>query len=268
MSPTNEELTASVEAHIKEILEKLENDTYDFTPSGLDISKPSPDIALSIDHTLLKPQATPDQIKTLCDEALKYGFKSCCVNPINIKLVTNHLKSPTSNNHANTIPCSVIGFPLGASTTATKCYETSMAVLEGACEIDMVIPIGHLKSKQYQYVYNDISSIIASAKGVPVKVILETSMLTKEEKIAACWLAAEAGAAFVKTSTGFGGEGATVGDVRLMRIAVAHREGVMVKASGGVKNFEQCVTMLRNGAHRIGTSSGVAIMTEGEGSGY
>ncbi|KAF3930203.1 hypothetical protein ABW20_dc0102523 [Dactylellina cionopaga] len=269
---TTEELTPLVDAHVAEILAAEESDKTDFTPANFDLSKPSSALAATIDHTLLKPDATADQIKTLCEEAVKYGFKSCCINPCHVPLVTATLNNTPTNLAETTthpLPCSVIGFPLGVSTTAAKCYEASLAILAGAREIDMVISVGHLRSKDYGYIYNDIQAVVLSAKGAPVKVIIETFLLTsKEEKIAACFLAAEAGAAFVKTSTGFNGGGATVEDVRLMKRSVAFKEDVKVKASGGVKNFEQAVEMVKAGADRIGTSGGVAIMSGGTGAGY
>ncbi|KAJ6264139.1 Deoxyribose-phosphate aldolase [Drechslerella dactyloides] len=289
---TNDELTPLVDAHIAQILSSAAEDTTDFAPS-FDVTKPSPELAACIDHTLLKPDATAEQIKVLVEEAVKYGFKSCCVNPTHIPLVHSLLSNPATPTAGPTIPCSVIGFPLGASTTATKCYEASLAILDGARELDMVIPVGHLKSRDYAAVHADIAAVVRAASvppnntplphaaanpgtpplsmasvTVPVKVIIETSMLTDEEKIAACYIAADAGAAFVKTSTGFGGGGATVEDIRLMRRAVAHVPTVQVKASGGVRNFEQCVAVIKAGAHRVGASSGVAIMESKEGSGY
>ncbi|KAK6522099.1 hypothetical protein TWF281_002666 [Arthrobotrys megalospora] len=257
---TNEELTPLIDAHILKVLEDL-NSEKEYTPQIVkDLSKPTEELAQTIDHTLLKPEATEDQIKSLCEEAVQHGFKSCCINPTHVRLVATTLSETTK-----TIPCSVIGFPLGTSSTSSKCYESSLAILDGAKEIDMVIPIGHLLSKNYSYVYNDILSVVRATKGLPVKVIIETSLVkTQEEKIAACWIAAEAGAMWVKTSTGFSGGGATVEDVRLMRLAVAHKEGVKVKASGGVRNFEQAINMIKAGASRIGTSNGVAIMADQE----
>ncbi|KAF3915725.1 hypothetical protein AA313_de0204318 [Arthrobotrys entomopaga] len=272
---TTEELTPLVDEHVKKILSEQDDDSTSFAPTDLDLSKPSPALAATIDHTLLKPEATADQIKTICEEAIKHGFKSCCVNPTYIPLVLSTLKiTPTNLTETgiHPFPCSVIGFPLGTSTTAAKCYETSLAILDGAKEIDMVIAIGHLKSQNYGYVYNDIHSVVLAAKGAPVKVIIETSLLSSdEEKVAACYLAAEAGATFVKTSTGFNGGGATVADVRLMKRAVTYKEGgVKVKASGGVRTFEDAVNVIKAGADRIGASSGVAIMSgsSGAGTGY
>ncbi|KAK6330913.1 hypothetical protein TWF718_003109 [Orbilia javanica] len=258
---TNEELTPLIEAHVAKVLEDLKSEiggATEYTPDIVDdLTKPTEKLAQTIDHTLLKPEATEDQIKALCDEAIEYGFKSCCINPSHVRLV-----STTLTNTPQTLACSVIGFPLGATTTSSKCYESSLAILDGAKEIDMVLPIGQFLQSDYSYVYNDIFSVVRATKGVPVKVIIETSLLkTQEQKIAACWIAAEAGAAWVKTSTGFNGGGATVEDVRLMRLAVAYKEGsVKVKASGGVRSFEQAIGVIKAGASRIGTSNGVAIM--------
>ncbi|KAK6502291.1 hypothetical protein TWF506_002874 [Arthrobotrys conoides] len=255
---TNEELTPLVDAHVAKVLEDLKAETSEeYTPDVVDdLTKATEKLAQTIDHTLLKPEATEDQIKALCEEAIEYGFKSCCINPSHARLV-----STTLANTPQTITCSVIGFPLGATSTSSKCYEASLAILDGAKEIDMVLPIGQFLQSDYSYVYNDIFSVVRAAKGVPVKVIIETSLLkTQEQKIAACWIAAEAGAAWVKTSTGFNGGGATVEDVKLMRLAVKHNEGVKVKASGGVRTFEQAIGVIKAGASRIGTSNGVAIM--------
>ena len=206
-------------------------------------------VAGHIDHTLLKQDATPAQITVLCEEAKKYGFKvnrlcvlpsrafiflqSCCVNSYNIPLVTSLLSGSSS------IPCAVVGFPLGACTTSTKAFEAIEAIKSGAKEVDMVINVGLLKSGSLVEVYNDISSVVFAAADIPVKVIIETCLLTKEEKISASVIAALAGATYVKTSTGFNSGGATVEDVELMHQAVAFRNGaVKVKASGGVRSFE------------------------------
>ncbi|KAF9651334.1 deoxyribose-phosphate aldolase [Thelephora ganbajun] len=190
-------------------------------------------VAKHIDHTLLKPDATPAQITVLCEEAKKHSFKSCCVNSYYIPLVTSLLSGSSS------IPCAVVGFPLGACTTSTKAFETTEAIKSGAKEIDMVINIGLLKSGDLVGLCNDISSVVSAAAEIPVKVIIETSLLTKEQKISASVTAALAGAAYVKTSTGFNGGGATVEDVELMYQAVVFKKGaVKVKASGGVRSFE------------------------------
>lgn len=205
-----------------------------------------------IDHTLLKPEATEEQIKKICTEAKEYGFASVCVNPIWVSLASAELK--------NAIPkvCTVIGFPLGASTSETKAFETKDAIVNGADEIDMVINIGALKSKQYDIVENDIKAVVEAANSTLVKVIIETCLLTDEEKIKACELSVSAGADFVKTSTGFSTGGATAEDVSLMRKTVGPKIGV--KASGGVRSLEDLRSMIEAGATRIGASSGVMIV--------
>ncbi|KAH8825317.1 hypothetical protein DL96DRAFT_1712320 [Flagelloscypha sp. PMI_526] len=224
------------------------------------------DLARTIDHTLLKPDAQVTQIDALCDEALKHNFKSCCVNGVHIKQVAERLRA----SNGQTIPCAVIGFPLGASSTLVKAFETSQAVSDGALEIDMVISIGHLKSCQYHLVYADILAVVKAAHPVPVKVIIETVFLSPEEIIAASFISAEANAAFVKTSTGFSGGGATKEDVELMKRTVQYKgDGVVkVKASAGVRTWDKSIEVLNAGADRIGTSSGVAIMENRQGSGY
>ncbi|WP_146551280.1 deoxyribose-phosphate aldolase [Rummeliibacillus sp. SL167] len=205
-----------------------------------------------IDHTLLKPEATKEQIQRICAEAKEYGFASVCVNPTWVSLAAAELKEVASK------VCTVIGFPLGASTSATKAFETKDAIANGADEIDMVINIGALKSKQYKAVEKDIRAVVEAANGTLVKVIIETCLLSKEEKIKACELAVSAGADFVKTSTGFSTGGATVEDVALMRQTVGPKIGV--KASGGVRSLEDLESMVEAGATRIGASSGVKII--------
>ncbi|PFH48647.1 hypothetical protein AMATHDRAFT_149434 [Amanita thiersii Skay4041] len=211
----------------------------------------------TIDHTLLKPDATPAQIDELCDQARKYDFKAmaCCVNSVNVPQVVARLAGTTITT------CSVIGFPLGAGSTASKVFEAIQAIKDGAREIDMVINIGALKARLYQVIYNDIHAVVSASSPHPVKVIIETVFLTPGEKIAASLIAAEAGAAFVKTCTGFSGGAASPEDVRLMKMAVAGTgRKVSVKASAGIRSFEKCLEMIQAGADRIGTSSGVAIM--------
>ena len=205
-----------------------------------------------IDHTLLKPEATKEQIQKICAEAKEYGFASVCVNPTWVSLAAAELKEVASK------VCTVIGFPLGASTSATKAFETKDAIANGADEIDMVINIGALKSKQYKAVEKDIRAVVEAANGTLVKVIIETCLLSKEEKMKACELAVSAGADFVKTSTGFSTGGATVEDVALMRQTVGPKIGV--KASGGVRSLEDLESMVKAGATRIGASSGVKII--------
>lgn len=211
-------------------------------------------LAGMIDHTLLKPDATPDQIAQLCFEARKYGFASVCVNPAWVPLCAQLLQgSPVK-------VCTVIGFPLGATAPEVKAFETQNAIDHGATEIDMVLNIGALKARDLDLVARDIRGVVqtAHARGPIVKVILETALLTDEEKTIACLIAKEAGADFVKTSTGFSGGGATVQDVALMRRVVGPEMGV--KASGGVRTYEDAESMIKAGATRIGASAGVKII--------
>jgi deoxyribose-phosphate aldolase len=211
-------------------------------------------LASMIDHTLLKPDATQDQIAQLCFEARKYNFASVCVNPANVKLCAELLKgSPVK-------VCTVIGFPLGATSTDAKVFETQNAIQNGATEIDMVINIGALKSRDLELVASDIRSIVQAAHqgGAIVKVIIEAALLTDEEKTIACLLSKEAGADFVKTSTGFASGGATVEDVTLMRRVVGPAMGV--KAAGGIRTLEDAENMIKAGATRIGASAGVKIV--------
>lgn len=212
------------------------------------------DIARMIDHTLLKPEATLDEIKKLCDEARQFHFASVCVNPGYVKYCYEQLKN------SDVKVCTVIGFPLGATTTETKRFEAHQAIENGAKELDMVINIGRLKSGDYNYVFNDIQQIVLEAKPkkVIVKVIIETCLLSDEEKIKACLISKEAGADFVKTSTGFSKGGATAGDVALMRYVVGG--GMGVKASGGVRSREDAELMIASGADRIGASASVKIV--------
>ena len=212
------------------------------------------DIAKMIDHTLLKPDATQQEIAQLCFEAKKYGFASVCVNPTWVSLCAELLKgSPVK-------VCTVIGFPLGATSSETKAFETETAIRQGATEIDMVINIGALKARDMDIVARDIRGVVkaAHAHGIIVKVIIETVLLTDEEKTLASLVSKEAGADFVKTSTGFAGGGATVHDVQLMRKAVGPEIGV--KASGGVRTYEDAASMIKAGATRIGASAGVKII--------
>ncbi|ASJ13456.1 deoxyribose-phosphate aldolase [Thermococcus thioreducens] len=212
------------------------------------------DMAKYIDHTNLKPYATADDIVKLCEEAKEYGFYAVCVNPYRVKLAKELLKG------SEVKVATVIGFPLGATPTEVKVFEAKRALEDGADELDMVINIGALKDKDYEYVKRDIEEVVrvAHERGAVVKVILETCYLTEEEKVKACELAKEAGADFVKTSTGFGTGGATVEDVKLMREVVGQEMGV--KAAGGIRTYEQALAMIEAGATRIGTSSGVKIV--------
>ena len=217
-------------------------------------------LAKYIDHTLLKPDATQQEIAQLCFEARKYGFASVCVNPTWVSLCAQLLQgSPVK-------VCTVIGFPFGATSSETKAFETENAIKQGATEIDMVINIGALKARDLETVARDIRGVVnaAHARGVIVKVIIETSLLTDEEKTIASLISKEAGADFVKTSTGFAGGGATIHDVELMRKAVGPQMGV--KASGGVRTYEDAASMIKAGATRIGASAGVKII-QGPGGG-
>ncbi len=208
-----------------------------------------------IDHTLLKPEATKEQLLALAEEARRYQFATVCVNSANVKLMTQFLAG-------SGVPvCAVVGFPLGAMTPRAKAFETREAVRCGAREIDMVLNIGALKSGDHALVMKDIHMVVEAAKPVGVKVILETSKLDHDEKVIACALSKAAGAAFVKTSTGFGGGGATAEDIALMRSVVGKEMGV--KASGGVRSADDAHKMIAAGASRLGASASVAIVTGG-----
>ena len=215
--------------------------------------KTSSDMARYIDHTLLKPDATRDEVVKLCEEARKYGFATVCLNSANIPLAAQLLKG------CSTVPIAVVGFPLGAGIGSAKAFEAREAVRAGAKEIDMVINIGALKSRDYKTVLDDIIKVVDASRPAPVKVILETSQLDTEQKIIASALAKAGGAAFVKTSTGFTGGGATAEDIALMRRIVGEDMGV--KASGGVRSVEDAQRMLGAGANRLGASASVAIVT-------
>jgi deoxyribose-phosphate aldolase len=218
-----------------------------------------PEVAKYIDHTLLKPDASQDQIAQLCYEARKYSFAAVCVNPTNVKLCAQLLKG--SPVHV----CTVVGFPLGATPPEVKAYEAQQAIDDGATEVDMVINVGALKSKDYTLVERDIATVARTCHtgGAILKVIIEAALLTDEEKVIACQLAKAAGAEYVKTSTGFGPGGATVHDVELMRRAVGPEMGV--KAAGGIKSYQDARAMVAAGATRIGASAGVKILQEAKG---
>ncbi len=209
------------------------------------------ELAQMIDHTLLKSDATYDEIKKLCEEADEFGFATVCVNPWNISACFDLLKKAKI--------CTVIGFPLGANDPEVKIFETKHAISDGANEVDMVINIGALKSGNEEFVLMDIKGVVDAAGDTPVKVIIETCLLTDEEKIKACELSVQAGAAFVKTSTGFSTGGATVADVTLMKKTVG--DNALVKASGAVRDHETAIKMIAAGASRIGTSSGIKIVS-------
>ncbi|MBY5006228.1 deoxyribose-phosphate aldolase [Streptococcus suis] len=205
-----------------------------------------------IDHTILKPDTTQEQVEKVLAEAKEYDFASVCINPTWVAFAAEGLKD------TDVKVCTVIGFPLGANTPAVKAFETKDAIANGADEIDMVINIGALKDKRYDLVLEDIKAVVEASGDKLVKVIIETCLLTDEEKVKACELSKEAGADFVKTSTGFSTGGATVADVALMRKTVGQDLGV--KASGGARSYEDAIAFIEAGASRIGASSGVAIM--------
>lgn len=210
-------------------------------------------IASIIDHTVLKADALPEDIIKICEEADKYKFASVCINPCYVKLAAEKLKGSSAK------VCTVIGFPLGASATEVKAFETQKAIEDGAAEVDMVINIGRLKCGDFDYIKKDISAVVDAAKDKAlVKVIIETCLLTDDEKIKACQISKEVGADFVKTSTGFSKWGAKATDIKLMRETVGPEMGV--KASGGVHNYEDAVEMIENGATRIGASSSIKIV--------
>jgi deoxyribose-phosphate aldolase len=211
-------------------------------------------LASLIDHTLLKPEATPDQIATLCQEAKTYAFASVCVNPTQVKLCATLLKGSAVK------VCSVVGFPLGATLTSVKAFETLAAIADGAGEIDMVINVGALKSGDKSLVEEDIRQVVQAAHnaGALVKVIIEACLLTDEEKVSACRLAKKAGADFVKTSTGFSTGGATLDDVALMRRTVGPEMGI--KAAGGIRTRADAEAMVKAGATRLGASAGIKII--------
>jgi deoxyribose-phosphate aldolase len=212
----------------------------------------SKEIAKMIDHTLLKADAKKEEIEKLCEEAKAHHFASVCVNPTWVSLSSSLLEG------TDVKVCTVIGFPLGANTPEVKAFEAQNAISNGATEVDMVINIGALKDGNDQEVKRDIQAVVEASKGVLVKVIIETCLLTEDEKIRACKLAVEAGADYVQTSTGFSTGGATVEDVALMRKTVGPDVGV--KASGGVRNAEGAKAVIEAGATRIGASSGIAIV--------
>ena len=239
-----------------ERVQHVVNAGADRIASTLGIAPTDGRMAPMIDHTLLKPQATHDQIAQLCYEARKYSFASVCVNPTNVELCAQLLKD------SGVAVCTVVGFPLGATPTEVKVFETQQAIREGASEVDMVINVGALKSKDYELVEQDIASIARAchAGNAILKVIIEAALLTDEEKVVACQLAKVAGADFVKTSTGFGPGGAKLEDVALMRRVVGPTMGV--KAAGGIRTYADAQKMIAAGASRIGASASVRIMQE------
>ncbi|PKL87667.1 MAG: deoxyribose-phosphate aldolase [Ignavibacteriae bacterium HGW-Ignavibacteriae-2] len=221
-------------------------------------------VARMIDHTLLKAEATEDDIRKLCEEAKKHEFASVCINPCYVSLCSQLLKGTKVK------VCTVIGFPLGSNTTEIKRKEAEFAIEQGASEVDMVINVGMLKQGKYDYVFNDVNQVALAAKRnrAILKVIIETALLTDEEKVKACLISKEAKADFVKTSTGFSKGGATASDVALMKYVVGSSVGV--KASGGIRSREDVQSMIDSGADRIGASASVKIVSgeKSSGSGY
>lgn len=205
-----------------------------------------------IDHTVLKADTPLETVKRICDEAMEYGFASVCINPCHVAYCADYLKDSDVN------VCTVIGFPLGANTSAVKAFETKDAIANGADEIDMVMNIGALKDKNYDLVRNDVKAVVEAANGTLVKVILETCLLTEDEIKKACELCVEAKADYVKTSTGFSTRGATIEDVQIMKATVQGK--AKVKAAGGVRTHEDMVKIVEAGADRIGTSAGCSLV--------
>ena len=225
--------------------EQSNENVKEFTPESL---------ASYIDHTLLKPESSVEDVRKICNDAKKYKFASVCVNPSYIRFVASQLEG------SSVTPCCTIGFPFGANTPEVKRIEAQEAVQNGARELDMVINIGAVKSNDWQLVERDVQAVVDAAKGkAGVKVILETGLLTDEEKVKACTVCKLAGADFVKTSTGFATGNATVEDIELMRATVGPDMGV--KASGGIRTYESAVNMIKAGANRLGTSAGIAIVS-------
>ncbi|MCP4148038.1 MAG: deoxyribose-phosphate aldolase [bacterium] len=221
--------------------------------SGIAGGKVDNGVAGMIDHTLLKPEASREELVKVCEEAKQFSFATVCVNSCNIPLVARLLKGSTVK------PIAVVGFPLGAASSQSKAFESKEAIRAGAREIDMVVNIGALKSKDYKLVFEDIKAVVDASAPHKVKVIIEASNLNDEQKIVACALSKTAGAAFVKTSTGFGKGGATIADVELMRRVVG--DDMEVKASGGIRTKEDVDKMIKAGANRVGASASVAIVT-------
>lgn len=229
------------------------------------LASPIPPQALAafIDHTLLKPDATAEEIDALCDQALTHAFYSVCVNTQWLPRVRDRLSAGSKTPGIGPLPIAVVGFPLGACATEAKVHETRWAIQNGAREIDMVISLGELKSQNFDAVFQDIAQVVAAATpaqgdAIPVKVILETALLSSEQKVQACVLADYAGARFVKTCTGFAGGGASVEDVSLMRNCI--RPSVQIKASGGIRTYRDAIVLIQAGASRLGTSSGVSLI--------
>ena len=246
---------------LKNLTEKFLSDSKTLFTKKYEISHP---LNHYIDQTLLKPEATSQQIDELCANARRFNFKAVCIQPHYLNKTVEHL------NGTHVMPITVIGFPLGANNTATKFFETQNAVGLGAKEIDMVINISALKSAEYDFVFQDIKQVVQAAQGVPVKVIVETAYLTHEEKVFACAAVQLSGAKYIKTSTGFAPTHANLEDIKLFKSLLGTK--TKIKASGGIKTIEQARAFLEAGADRIGTSSGVEIMkgdsSKAESSGY
>lgn len=239
-------------------LKKIIDTVYQEVSNHMENPSTALDLAAFIDHTLLKADATREQILRICQEAQKYHFFSVCVNPCWVKTCREQLAGSSVK------VCSVIGFPLGANCSCLKVAEAKRAVEDGAVEVDMVLNVGRLKSGDLTAVRDDIRRVVEAAQPAIVKVILETCLLDDEQKIAACVLAKEAGAHFVKTSTGFGSSGAQTADVALMRRVVGVDMGV--KASGGIRDRKTALEMIQAGANRLGVSASIAIVTENRAS--
>lgn len=240
-------IDAVIKAVTDEVIAKLQVNSKKINNDTLE------NLGKYIDHTILKPDATIEQVKKVCEEAKQYSFASVCVNPSYIEFVANELKGSSVS------PCVVIGFPLGATSPSIKAYETNEVVEKGAKEVDMVINIGAVKSGNWELVQEDIKAVVHASRGrALVKVIIETCLLTDQEKVKACTISKMAGADFVKTSTGFSTGGAIIEDVELMRKTVGPEMGV--KASGGVRDYSTAKEMIEAGANRLGTSSGIKIV--------
>lgn len=241
----------------EENVQKLLTDFYEFEKvrKTSEVKYSAQDLAGMIDHTLLKPDATLLEIRQLCEEAIEFGFASVCVNPSNVESCFDLIKS------SNVKVCTVIGFPLGATTSQSKFLEAEEAIKNGAEELDMVINIGRLKDKDCEFVLNDLKSIADLSKKhlCTSKVILETCLLSDEEKVIACLLSKAAGVNFVKTSTGFSKSGATIIDVSLMKFVVG--DNLQVKASGGIRSYDDAIAMIKAGATRLGASAGIKIIS-------
>jgi deoxyribose-phosphate aldolase len=220
----------------------------------INLTEPRRRLAAQIDHTLLKPEGTARDVERLCEDAIAYGFAAVCINPWLLPIAVRALRGTP------TLPCTVVGFPLGAMTSAGKAFEAGEAAAAGAREVDMVLAVGAIKQKAYKTALADIQAVVrAAGSSCSVKVILETCLLSDDEKVMACQLALEAGAHFVKTSTGFSTGGATLHDVALLRATVG--TGAGVKASGGIRTLADAEAMIAAGANRIGTSAGISIVT-------